>query len=201
MDFPPTTPSGPAAQRAAFWPPVSYARDDDGFEPPDGGFCSATANLLHTACGFEASDDDFIAKTKCVNIADARTRAVFERSQATRSEAGKACREQRNWRRSACTVLGEGRYDPVFAPDRFDGDFRRLSNPNPYFPLGIGNQWEYRGGTERNVVEVGANATITCKSSATSRSGDCKGSAGAVNRALCSTAWVRPSTCSSPVGA
>jgi DNA-binding CsgD family transcriptional regulator len=46
------------------------------------------------------------------------------------------------------------RYDPPFGPDRFDADFRRLSNPNPYFPLGIGHRWEYRGGSERNVVEV-----------------------------------------------
>ncbi len=151
----------------AFWAPTSHARDDDDFEPADGNFCSATASLLHTACGFEASDDHFVAKAKCINIADphGRTQCLGDARRA-RTEAGKACREERTWRRAACTLLGEGRYDPAFGPDRFDSDFRRLSNPNPYFPLGIGNQWEYRGGTERNVVEV-ANETklvegVTC---------------------------------------
>ena len=29
----------------------------------------------------------------------------------------------------------------------FDTDFANLTNPNPYFPLGIGNRWEFRSAT------------------------------------------------------
>ena len=132
-----------------------HARDDDDPEPRDRGYCSATARLLFSACGFEAQDDLFVAKAKCINLADshARTQCLGDARQA-RAEAGTACRAQLDWRRAGCTVLGEARSDPAFGPDRFDSNLRQLTNPNPYFPLGIGNVWEYRGGTERNVVEV-----------------------------------------------
>jgi hypothetical protein len=57
-------------------------------------------------------------------------------------------------RLNACKSLGEDRYDPEINPALYDGDFAHLTNPNPYFPLGIGDRWEYRGGNEVNVVEV-----------------------------------------------
>ena len=141
--------------------------DDDDAEPRNGGFCSTTAKLLYSACGFEKKDDHYVAKAKCINFADAgeRSRCLSEAKQA-RAEAAKLCREQLDGRRAACGLLGEARYDPPFGPDLFDSDFRHLSNPNPYFPLGIGYKWEYRGGIERNVVQV-ANETkliegVTC---------------------------------------
>jgi hypothetical protein len=139
---------------------AAHARDDDDeTEPRDRGFCSATARLLHSACLAEANDDQLVAKAKCINLADPRERALCLSSiRQDRAEATRSCRERLDWRRAACTKLGESRYDPPFGPDRFDADFRQLSNPNPYFPLGIGHRWEYRGGTERNVVEV-ANET------------------------------------------
>lgn len=133
----------------------ALARDDDDSDPRDGAFCSATARLLHTACGYEAKDDLFVAKAKCINLADARARAeCFADARRNHAEGLAACRERLDWRRAACGVLGEARYDPPFEPNRFDNDFRRLSNPNPYFPLGIGNRWEFRGGGELNIVEV-----------------------------------------------
>jgi len=134
-----------------------HARDhaDGDPEPQDRRYCSATARLLYTACGFEAQDDDFVAKAKCINLADAseRTQCLSEAREA-RAEAGQACRAQLDWRRAACSVLGEGRYDPAFEPQHFDSNFHQLNNPNPYFPLGIGYRWEYRGGSELNIVEV-----------------------------------------------
>ena len=141
--------------------------DDKDSEPRDRGYCSATAKLLFEACGFESKDDFFVAKAKCINLADAgaRTQCLADARQ-TRVESGKECRVQLDWRRAACAVLGEARYDPPFTPDLFDSNFRQLSNPNPYFPLGIGNRWVYLGEGERNVVEV-ANETkliegVTC---------------------------------------
>jgi hypothetical protein len=147
----------PAALALACLVTVGHAaaRDDDDDEPRDRGFCSATARLVFGACGFEARDDDLLARAKCINVADARDRAqCLADAREARSEAAKTCRAQLEARRAACAVLGEARYDPPFTPDRFDSDFRTLSNPNPYFPLGIGNRWVYLGGGERNVVEV-----------------------------------------------
>ncbi len=146
--------------------PAAQARDDED-ELRDRNYCSATARLLHSACGFEAKDDFYVLKAKCINLADARARSeCLAEAREAQAEAGKACRVQLDWRRAACTVLGEARYDPPITPDRFDADYRQLSNPNPYFPLGIGNRWVFLGGSERNVLEV-ANETkliegVTC---------------------------------------
>ena len=149
---------------------AGFAQDDDDDDFPalnDPRTCSATAGMLFAACGFELRDDYLVAKAKCINLVDAARRSeCLREARQARNEASQACREQRDWRQGACNVLGEQRYDPLFTPDRFDSDFRGLSNPNPYFPLGIGNRWEYRGGGERNVVEV-ANETkhiegVTC---------------------------------------
>ena len=49
--------------------------------------------------------------------------------------------------------MGEGRYDPDFGPALFD-DPRNPTNPNRYFPLQVGNRWEFRSGNEVDVVEV-----------------------------------------------
>ena len=131
------------------------ADDDDDHEPRDRGYCTTTARLMFGACTFEARDDLMLAKAKCVNVSDASDRAVcLSDARAAHKENGASCRAQLEGRRAACTVLGEGRYDPPFTPDRFDSNFRQLSNPNPYFPLGIGNRWVYLGEGERNVVEV-----------------------------------------------
>ncbi len=148
---------------------VAFARgdDEDDKEPRTSGFCSATAATLFTACGFEVKDDFFVTKAKCINLSDPRERSecLTEAKQA-RADSNQVCRRQLNWRRDACTVLGEARYDPKVDPANFDSNFRNLSNPNPYFPLGIGNKWEFRGGTELNILEV-ANETkliegVTC---------------------------------------
>jgi hypothetical protein len=86
-------------------------------------------------------------------------------AKATRHEGHQLCRAQRAGRLDACQLLGEGRYDPDFNPANFD-DPKRPTNPNSYFPLGVGNTWEFRGGNEVNTVEV-LNATklidgVTC---------------------------------------
>jgi hypothetical protein len=129
--------------------------DDDDFDPPARNHCSATAQTLFSACGHESKDDFLVAKAKCINLSDARDRRqCLDDARSARREAGEQCGAQLAWRRAACRVLGEARYDPDFHPDRFDRDFRSLSNPNPYFPLGIGYKWEFRGGGEFNQLEV-----------------------------------------------
>jgi hypothetical protein len=51
-------------------------------------------------------------------------------------------------------LVGENRYDPPFQGKLFDADFRNLTNPNRYFPLTIGNQWEFRSQTQQTKVQV-----------------------------------------------
>ena len=152
------TATGVAALALALMATAVQARDDDDDgdpDPRDRGYCTATAKLLFSACGFESKDDHFVTRAKCINVGDARERnQCLSDARLARSEAGKKCREQFDGRRAACAALGEARYDPPFTPDRFDSDFRQLSNPNPYFPLGIGHRWVFLGGDERNVIEV-----------------------------------------------
>ena len=138
---------------------AAHARDDDDNDADantmDRGACTSTAKLLFQACGSAASDDQLVAKAKCINIADARERKqCLSDARQARTDAATLCREQQDGRRAACAKLGEARYDPPLGADRFDSDVRQLSNPNPYFPLGIGHRWEYSGGAERSVIEV-----------------------------------------------
>ncbi len=117
-------------------------------------FCSQTARALYDACKAEVTDDSFKKKAICINISDAEEReACFEEMEEEREESLQFCREQRDGRLDACKSLGESRYDPDINPDLFD-DPRNPTNPNPYFPLTVGNLWEYGGGNEVNTVEV-----------------------------------------------
>ncbi len=132
-----------------------------------GRFCSATAKTIFRACGNQVEDDYWISIAVCLNVSDDDERAEC-RADAVEAlrEGRQLCREQRDGRKDACGLLGEGRYDPEFDPDSFDDDFTALTNPNRYFPLVIGHRWEFRGGPEVNTVEV-LNATklidgVTC---------------------------------------
>jgi hypothetical protein len=124
-------------------------------EPTNGQYCSSTANSLLRACGFEVQDDYWKAVAKCVNVSESAERAAcFAEAKTARDEANQLCRDQHAGRIAACGLLGESRYDPEFDAEAFDGNFAKLTLPNPYFPLTIGHRWEYRGGTEVNTLEV-----------------------------------------------
>lgn len=118
-------------------------------------FCSATAQALFRACGNQVEDDYWVAFAVCINESDDADRAeCFADARSERGDGKQLCGEQLTGRRDACSSLGEGRYDPQFEPASFDSNFANLSNPNRYFPLGIGNQWEYRSKTQSTKVEV-----------------------------------------------
>jgi hypothetical protein len=117
--------------------------------------CSATVSLLHEACIDQAEADHGVARAICLNLRSASARQDCRDDAAKDSDKARAlCLAQRDWRQASCATLGEQRYDPKIDPKRFDTDFHHLSHPNPYFPLGIGMRWEYRGGDEFNTVEV-----------------------------------------------
>jgi hypothetical protein len=125
-----------------------------------GKYCSDTANALNRACGFDLQDDYWVEVAICTNETDSSDRKECLADAATaRSEAEDLCTEQLQGRLDACGLLGQGRYDPPFEPRFFDRNFTRLTKPNRYFPLGIGNRWEYWTGTagqqtESNTVEI-----------------------------------------------
>ncbi len=128
---------------------------DIGREQRDGHFCSATAAALFHACAGQTVEHWYLARAICINVSDpARRKACFEQAQASRGDERELCRAQLTGRRAACGALGEARYDPKFDPAQFDTDFKNLTRPNPYFPLAIGNRWEYAGGDEFNTLEV-----------------------------------------------
>jgi hypothetical protein len=77
---------------------------------------------------------------------------------AARDDANASCAEQTAARGALCSEVGEGRYDPEFETRDFENDFAHLANPNPYFPLAIGSQWEFRSADEVIKVQV-RNAT------------------------------------------
>jgi hypothetical protein len=122
--------------------------------PALGGPCSATAAALFRACENEVEGARYTARARCINVSDReRRRACYGQARAERRLAGRLCRRQRHARLGACRSLGEDRYDPGFEPPLFD-DPRHPSRPNPFFPLAIGNRWEYRGGAETVIVKV-----------------------------------------------
>jgi hypothetical protein len=123
--------------------------------PNQGQFCTKTANLQLAACRNEVEDDFFTQSAVCIQIPDAAERnECFDDAADSRKEGKKECGDQLDARKELCDAVGEDRYDPDFEPDSFDDDFTMLTSPNPYYPLGIGNVWEYESEDEVNRVEV-----------------------------------------------
>lgn len=119
------------------------------------GFCSGTATLLFHSCGFEAQDDFFKEQAICLNVSNNAERIeCYADTITAQNENQQLCSAQFTARRNVCKSLGENRYDPNFDPALFDTNFRRLTNPNPYFPLTIGNTLEYAGGDETISIEI-----------------------------------------------
>ena len=120
-----------------------------------GSFCSNTANLQLEACRHEVEDDYLVARAICINVSDGEERAECAGdARADRREERQVCREQRIARGELCDGIGEARYEPDFDPELFDDDFSNLTNPNPYFPLGIGNLSVFESEDETTTIEV-----------------------------------------------
>ena len=93
------------------------------------------------SCKSEGEPDYWKAVAKCINIEDDEERGeCFDEATAERRENAQVCQAQYLARRRVCDAVGEDRYDPEFEPQLFDNDFTRLTNPNRFFPLRIGNR-------------------------------------------------------------
>jgi hypothetical protein len=117
-------------------------------------FCTQTAQEAFRACQNEVQDSFFRARGICINESDNAERAdCFDNASAARQEGTRLCGKQQTARRDVCASLGENRYEPAFEPALFDNDFTHLTRPNRYFPLRIGNRWQYSG-SESVAIEV-----------------------------------------------
>jgi hypothetical protein len=118
-----------------------------------GRYCSATTKAQFKACGHEKLDDFYTAKALCINISDDAARAeCLDTAQQELKDGKSLCKEQRDQRLEICNELGEARYERSFDPADFESDYTNLQNPNPYFPLTIGYQWDYSGTLETNTI-------------------------------------------------
>ena len=128
---------------------------NQGGDSEDRRYCTSTASSQFTACENEVRGDFYTETAICTNLSEKEERSECSKQANVASKEGlQLCREQRGARRELCKALGEDRYDPDFEPADFDEDFTNLTNPNAYFPLAIGNHWDYAGGDETVSVEV-----------------------------------------------
>jgi hypothetical protein len=117
-------------------------------------YCTQTADTMLEACKASVADDGAVGRAVCLNITGTRSRnTCLDDLVDSEDEAIKLCEGQHDSRLAACGVLGEARYAPDVRPSRFDNP-RRPSHPNPYFPLEVGQHWEYRTATQVNTVDV-----------------------------------------------
>lgn len=116
------------------------------------GPCQTSAKQAHIACSYDVRDDYWESKSTCTHISDADEREeCFEEAKEARSEDWDECRARVKARLDFCAASGEERYDPPFEPGMFTDIF---DNANPYWPLEVGNHWEFEGEDETIVVHV-----------------------------------------------
>jgi hypothetical protein len=109
--------------------------------------CRQTAMAAFNACRSEATDDSWIARGNCNNLADRAARAAcVQGAMVALREAKADCRDQLQARRSICEGLGPAPYDPQLDPANFvnPADIGGAVAANPYFPLIQGTVWEYQ---------------------------------------------------------
>lgn len=119
--------------------------------------CLRVASLAVKACRFEVMDDYYTTAAICENLPQRRERRGCKHEvRKTLGENREVCREQRQARLDLCTLTGEDRYAPDFDPANFDhpDDIGNAVEPNPYFPLIVGNEWVYDNGEEITRVLV-----------------------------------------------
>jgi hypothetical protein len=123
--------------------------------------CSETSRAARKACDAGATDDFWIAKATCANVAAGETRRqCLVDAQDARAEAQQECTDQFHARRDLCDALGQAPYDPPIDPTQFLSPQATAASPNPYFPLVPGTTKIFRGDGEIVTVTV-TNQTKT----------------------------------------
>ncbi|MDA1372166.1 MAG: hypothetical protein O2971_15565 [Proteobacteria bacterium] len=119
------------------------------------GACSSTTNAQLLACRADTQDDYFEAQAKCFNESDPVDQAeCFSEATAERSDALEECGDIEESHANLCAIFGEGPYDPDLDDITFVSVDAIAANPNPYFPLIVGNVWVYESEEETITVTV-----------------------------------------------
>jgi len=137
--------------------------------PAAEGPCSAAAQSVRVACGFDIKDEYFVQLGKCLNLTDSDQRErCIALATAQRNAAPEECDAQFEARDDFCDDAGQAAYDPVIDPAQFvdPADIGGSVAPNPYFPIVRGSHWVFTGGGEFNTVDVMSEtreiAGVTC---------------------------------------
>lgn len=104
--------------------------------------CSRHANLMHSACYADRTDDYIVHIADCVYVTSKEDERECRReARQEAAEKAEECREVYAARLDVCGLVGEARYDIEFDPADFvDPDEIGVSvDPNPYWPLTAGH--------------------------------------------------------------
>lgn len=118
------------------------------------GPCSTMAQAGIRSCKAEIQEEFWEAIANCTNEPDPIERSACVAEAGDTSEAAEECVAVFEARNELCDEIGQDAYDPDFEAEDFESDFTAVSNPNPYYPLAIGNTWEYADEDEAVNVEV-----------------------------------------------
>jgi hypothetical protein len=142
-------------------PQLGLAQNSEGDEPLS---CELQAIGLRNACGSDAADDLWEARSLCENIPDETEReACLDEAEVEYVENRQLCRDQLAARKDLCEELGEDRYVIELDPEDFVADPLMIGadvTPNPYFPLVPGMRWTYVGEEDGETVTVEVTNTI-----------------------------------------
>ncbi len=101
-----------------------------------GQACTLASHFMEVACKSEAREDFWIGYANCKNLSNnADVRDCYAETTDERNETFEECGELEESRNEVCELLGDGPYDPDFAPENFLSPEEAADNPNPWLPL------------------------------------------------------------------
>lgn len=126
-------------------------------DPALAGHCETQAIVARGACLHDAQDDFLVAFANCFDTPTRDERLACKAdAEEERTETREECEDVLEARNEVCALVGTGPYLPDFDPANFvdPNDVGGSVTPNPYYPLVVGNTWEYEGGGETVTVTV-----------------------------------------------
>ncbi len=119
------------------------------------GACSRTTNAQLLSCKSEVQEEYFERQGNCFNFADIdEQQECFSEAAEERVEALEECGDIEEEHDKLCAIFGEDPYDPDLDSLTFLTVEEIAANPNPFFPLVVGNVWVYEGDGEVITVTV-----------------------------------------------
>ena len=124
------------------------------------GPCSSAAVSMQQACTVNIADDFFHGTAVCADMLDDADRAdCLAEVEIAADEQDMECDETFDARLLLCDERNDAAHDPAFGTAYVTNfvDPLEIGNsvePNPWFPLVVGNRWTYEGDAESIDIEV-----------------------------------------------